>query len=246
MIISSSNLFYLDYVKGIKYDIEKLKKENKLLRVISSDRVGDHYMIDEYIDNDVYIPVRNEQTNKMTVSNNANSSGNNNDNDDSGDGDKEALLQAKLDAALLKIQLLETKLKLNKKTKTSCDSAPAAIGPYSQAVKYDKFLYLSGCLGVDPRTSQLVDGTVENQCKTALANMKNIIDSSGCTVDNIVKTTIYLTNLAAFHSVNSIYSDFFLDNSNTESPLPARTTIGINALPLNALIEIEAIVIAEK
>ena len=168
-----------------------------------------------------------------------------NDSDNNSDYNKIALLQAKLDAALLKIQLLEAKLKLNKKTRISCNVAPAAIGPYSQAIKYDKFVYLSGCLGVDPKTSQLVDGTIENQCKMALANMKNIIDSSGCNVNNIVKTTIYLTNLAAFQSVNSIYNDFFVDNCNSETPLPARTTIGINTLPLNALIEIEAIVIAE-
>ncbi len=219
--------------------------------MISSDRVGDHYTIDEYIDNDVYIPIRNEQNNKITVNNNKNNvnsdidNDSDNGNDNSNDYNKTALLQAKLDAALLKIQLLEAKLKLNKKTKISCTAAPAAIGPYSQAIKYDKFVYLSGCLGVDPHSSQLVDGTVENQCKMALANMKNIIYSSGCNVNNIVKTTIYLTNLTAFQSVNSIYNDFFVDNCNSETPLPARTTIGISALPLNALIEIEAVVIAD-
>ncbi len=225
-------------MKGIKYNIEQLKKENKLLRVISSDRIGDHYMIDEYIDNDVYIPIRNEQNN---VKND-----NNNDSDDSTDDNSNnnvVLLQAKLDAALLKIKLLETKLNMNKKVQVVSTSAPAAIGPYSQAIKYDKFLYLSGCLGVDPSTSKLVDETVENQCRMALSNMKNIIDSSGSSVNDIVKTTIYLTDLSTFQSVNNIYKDFFQVHCNIETPLPARTTIGINSLPLNALIEIEAVVI---
>jgi 2-iminobutanoate/2-iminopropanoate deaminase len=89
----------------------------------------------------------------------------------------------------------------------------------------------------------LVDETIENQCRMALSNMKNIIDSSGSSVNDIVKTTIYLTDLSTFQSVNNIYKDFFQVNCNIETPLPARTTIGINSLPLNALIEIEAVVI---
>lgn len=112
--------------------------------------------------------------------------------------------------------------------------APAAVGPYSQAIKIDGLVFVSGQLGLDPETGKLVDG-IEAQARQVLANLNSILTASGSHFDNIVKTTIFLADMADFAAVNSIYAEAF-----TDAP-PARSTVEVSALPLGGLVEIEAI-----
>lgn len=112
--------------------------------------------------------------------------------------------------------------------------APAAIGPYSQAIKTDSLIFASGQLGLNPTTGKLVEG-VEAQARQALANVTALLEAAGSSMDQIVKTTIFLANLADFATVNAIYAQAF-----TGSP-PARSTVQAAALPLGGLVEIEVI-----
>jgi 2-iminobutanoate/2-iminopropanoate deaminase len=116
----------------------------------------------------------------------------------------------------------------------SAPEAPAAIGPYSQAIAIDGFLFCSGQLGLDRATGQLADG-IENQAERALLNLKAVLNAAGMTTADVVKTTIFLSDLADFATVNAVYSRHMVD------PPPARSTVGVAALPLGALVEIEAI-----
>ncbi len=117
------------------------------------------------------------------------------------------------------------------------DRAPAAIGPYSQAVKAGGFVFASGQLGIDPSTGKLVDD-VEAQTRQALLNLSAVFEAAGTNLDNVVKTTIFLADIADFPKVNGVYGEFF------GSSLPARATVQVAALPLGALVEIEAIATA--
>jgi len=112
--------------------------------------------------------------------------------------------------------------------------APAAIGPYSQAVRSNGFIFLSGQLGLDPETGALADG-VAAQAERALDNIQAIIEDQGLTMADIVKTTIFLTNIADFQAVNEIYASSFTGD------FPARSTVQVAALPKGGLVEIEAI-----
>jgi len=116
----------------------------------------------------------------------------------------------------------------------SSQKAPAAIGPYSQALVVDKLIFCSGQIGIDPKTGNLVDG-IENQTKQILENLKNILEEAGSSLDKVIKTTIFLTNINDFSLVNQIYGEFF------SSHKPARSTVGVASLPKGALIEIEAL-----
>jgi 2-iminobutanoate/2-iminopropanoate deaminase len=120
----------------------------------------------------------------------------------------------------------------------STAKAPAAIGPYSQAVKVmtSEMLFCSGQLPLDPASGQLATGSYAEQTKLVMDNLKAIIEVSGFTMDDVVKTTIYLTNLSAFSEVNGVYQSYFSEG------FPARTTVQVNALPRGAALEIEAIV----
>lgn len=118
----------------------------------------------------------------------------------------------------------------------STEHAPAAVGPYSQAIKTDGLLFVSGQLGLIPETGKLAEG-LEAQTKQILANLESILSASGCGMSTIVKTTIFLTDMADFSVVNSIYAQSF-----TDAP-PARSTVQVAALPLGGLIEIEAIAV---
>lgn len=115
------------------------------------------------------------------------------------------------------------------------DKAPKPIGPYSQAVKIGNFIFLSGQIGINPETNELVNGGIEKETKQIFQNIINILKSQGADLSNILKVTIYLKNLEDFKKVNEIYQEYFKDN------FPARTTIGGISLPKNALIEIDAI-----
>lgn len=116
----------------------------------------------------------------------------------------------------------------------SAPEAPAAIGPYSQAIAIDGFLFCSGQLGLDRATGQLAEG-IENQAERALLNLEAVLNAAGMTTADVVKTTIFLSDLANFSTVNAVYSRHIVD------PAPARSTIQVAALPLGALVEIEAI-----
>ena len=114
------------------------------------------------------------------------------------------------------------------------NGAPAAIGPYSQAIRTGDTVYCSGQLGLDPATGQLVDG-VEAQAERALRNLQSVLDAAGLGFDDVVKTTIFLADIGDFATVNAIYAKHMPD------PPPARSTIGVGALPKGALVEIELV-----
>jgi 2-iminobutanoate/2-iminopropanoate deaminase len=116
------------------------------------------------------------------------------------------------------------------------NKAPAAIGPYSQAVRADNMLFISGQLGIDPQTGLLLD-TIASQAQQALKNLQEVLFEAKMTNSNVVKTTIFLQDLKDFQTVNEIYSEFFKEHK------PARSTIEVSALPKSALIEIEAIAV---
>ena len=120
----------------------------------------------------------------------------------------------------------------------STTGAPAAIGPYSQAIKANGFVFVSGCLGVDPTTSKMVDGGVDAQARQVLTNLKNIVEASGSSMDKVCKTTVLLADMSSFPVINAIYAEYF-----PSSP-PARATFAVAGLPLGALVEIECVALS--
>lgn len=115
------------------------------------------------------------------------------------------------------------------------DKAPAALGPYSQAIKANNLVFVSGVLGLIPETGKFISDGVEEQTEQVLKNMGEILQASGANYSSVVKTTIMLADLNDFKKVNEIYAKYF------SSPAPARSTYQVAALPLNAKIEIECI-----
>lgn len=116
------------------------------------------------------------------------------------------------------------------------DGAPAAFGPYSQAIDTGSALFISGQLGVDPKTGEMPQ-SCEDQARLVMQNLKSILAQAGLTFSNVVKTTIFLTDLANFNAVNDIYGDSFPDHK------PARSCIQVTALPKGGKIEIELIAV---
>jgi reactive intermediate/imine deaminase len=115
--------------------------------------------------------------------------------------------------------------------------APAAIGPYSQAIRVGDTLYLSGQIPLDPKTMQLVDGGIESQTRQVFANLRAVATAAGGTLNDIVKLTILMTDLSEFAKVNEIMPAHF------DAPYPARATYQVAALPRGARIEVEAILV---
>ncbi|XP_068615252.1 2-iminobutanoate/2-iminopropanoate deaminase-like [Brachionichthys hirsutus] len=115
--------------------------------------------------------------------------------------------------------------------------APAAIGPYSQAVLVDRTLYVSGQLGMNPASGQLVEGGVQAQTRQALVNMGEILKAADCAYENVVKATVFLADMNDFASINTVYTEFFSSN------FPSRAAYQVAALPKGALVEIEAIAV---
>ncbi|KAL0550066.1 hypothetical protein IC582_014564 [Cucumis melo] len=115
------------------------------------------------------------------------------------------------------------------------DKAPAALGPYSQAIKANNLLFVSGVLGLNPETGKFVSDNVEDQTEQVLKNMGEILKAGGASYSSVVKTTIMLADLKDFKKVNEIYGKYF------PSPAPARSTYQVAALPLDAKVEIECI-----
>jgi 2-iminobutanoate/2-iminopropanoate deaminase len=122
-----------------------------------------------------------------------------------------------------------------KKNILHSERAPKAIGPYSQAVLVGDTVYLSGQLGIDPKDGRIVDETVGGQTRQAIENLQAVLAEADMTLWNVVKTTIFLTSMADFKTVNEVYGSYF-----TEDP-PARATVQVAALPLGGKVEIEAI-----
>ena len=116
------------------------------------------------------------------------------------------------------------------------DQAPAAIGPYSQAVRFGHLLFVSGTLPVDPRTGQLVGGDIEAQSRQVFRNLAAIAEAAGGQLADAVKVTVFLTDLGEFQRVNGVYREWFGE------PFPARSTVQVAALPLDAPLEVEAII----
>ena len=125
------------------------------------------------------------------------------------------------------------------KTIISTKKAPAAIGPYSQAVLVNGMLFTSGVIPIDPETNTLVEGDVTVQARQAIGNLKNLIEASGSSMDKVVKTTVFIKDMNDFGKINDIYKDFFT------SDFPARSCVEVARLPKDVLIEIEAIATVE-
>ncbi len=118
----------------------------------------------------------------------------------------------------------------------STSKAPAAIGPYSQAVKAGNLIFVSGQIPVNPETGKIEEG-IERQARCALDNLKSIIEAAGSHLNQVVKTTVYLVNINDFSLVNSIYEQYF------GGPYPARACIEVSRLPKDVMIEIDAIAV---
>lgn len=117
----------------------------------------------------------------------------------------------------------------------STQNAPAAIGPYSQAIEVNGFVYASGQLPIDPATGAFPEGGVKEQTRQSLLNVKAILEEAGLALSNVVKTTVYLADMGDFAAMNEVYSQFFAQ------PFPARSAIAVKALPKGALVEVEVI-----
>lgn len=117
----------------------------------------------------------------------------------------------------------------------STSKAPAAIGPYSQAIQVGNLVFASGQIPIDPATGSFVAGGVKEQARQSLTNVKAILDEAGLTLDNVVKTTVFLADMNDFADVNAVYAEFFAE------PYPTRSAVAVKTLPKGALLEIEVI-----
>lgn len=123
-----------------------------------------------------------------------------------------------------------------KKNIIATTNAPAAIGPYSQAIDCGSLLITSGQIPIDPATGNLVEGDIAAQTRQSLTNVKAILEAAGLTMDNVAKTTVFLAHMSDFAAMNAVYAEFF-----TEGNYPARSAVEVGALPKGALVEIETI-----
>lgn len=121
----------------------------------------------------------------------------------------------------------------------STKNAPAAVGPYSQAVRLGNFVFTAGQIALVPETGQLIDDGIEAQTRQVIQNLSNVLQAANSNLSNIVKTTIFVTDMNDFSTVNQVYGSFF-----SEDP-PARSTVQVAALPLGAKVEIEAVAVIE-
>ena len=117
----------------------------------------------------------------------------------------------------------------------STTKAPAAIGPYSQAIEVNGFVYESGQIPIDPATGQFVEGGIKEQTRQSLTNAQNILKEAGTDLSHVVKTTVYLSDIANFAPMNEVYAEFFTE------PYPARSAVAVKDLPKGALVEIEVL-----
>lgn len=117
------------------------------------------------------------------------------------------------------------------------EKAPAAIGPYSQAVEANGMVFLSGQIPVNPSTGEVVEGGIKEQTAQVFENIKNVLAEAGLTTANIVKTTVFLADMGLFADMNAVYANYF------EGDFPARSAVAVKALPKGVLVEIESIAV---
>lgn len=117
------------------------------------------------------------------------------------------------------------------------EKAPAAIGPYSQAIEANGFIFASGQLPIDPATGCFPEGGIKEQTRQSLTNAKNILEAAGTDLAHVVKTTVFLSDMANFGAMNEVYAEFF------NAPYPGRSAVAVKTLPKDALVEIECIAV---
>lgn len=115
------------------------------------------------------------------------------------------------------------------------NNAPAAIGPYSQAIEVNGFVFASGQIPIDPTTGSIVEGGIKEQTQQALTNASKIMEEAGLTMANVVKTTVFMADMNDFTAMNEVYATFF------KQPYPARSAVAVKTLPKNVLVEVECI-----
>lgn len=117
----------------------------------------------------------------------------------------------------------------------STDKAPAAIGPYSQAIEVNEMVYTSGVIPVVPETGEIPEGS-RAQARQAFANLKNLVEAAGCSMEQVVKTTVFIKEMDDFGAINEVYAEFF------PAPYPARSCVEVARLPKDVMLEVEAVV----
>ena len=127
-------------------------------------------------------------------------------------------------------------VKQNKRMKAiSTKKAPAAIGPYSQAIQVGNLVYTSGQIPIDPATGTFIEGGIKEQTRQSLSNVRAILEEAGLSMANVVKTTVFLADMADFADMNAVYAEFFAES------YPARSAVAVKSLPKGALVEIEVV-----
>ncbi|GCF08282.1 RidA family protein [Dictyobacter arantiisoli] len=126
-----------------------------------------------------------------------------------------------------------------KKSKISTSNAPAAIGPYSQAIRSGQFIYTSGQIPLDPATGKMVGDDIQTQTQQVFQNLQALLEAAGTSLDQVIKTTVFLTTMDNFQAMNEVYATYF----NTDAP--ARSTVAVLELPRNALVEIECVALVQ-
>jgi 2-iminobutanoate/2-iminopropanoate deaminase len=122
----------------------------------------------------------------------------------------------------------------------STKNAPAAVGPYAQAIRVGDFIYTAGQIALIPESGELVEGGIEAQTRQVMQNLASVLEAAGSSLASVVKTTIFVINLADFATINKVYGSFFMSDP------PARSTVQVAALPLGANVEIEAVAITDR
>ena len=126
------------------------------------------------------------------------------------------------------------------RTVVATEKAPKALGPYSAAIQTEQFVFSSGQVGIDPATGELVGADVEAQTRQVLTNLKHVLEAGGASLERVVKTTVFLRDMADFPKMNAIYAEFF------PSQPPARSTFAVAGLPKDARVEIEAVALRNE
>ena len=247
---------------------DSLNKQGSILRIVSADRKGrDAFIIEEYVDDDVSIPIRpsnslkpatsSEQTDtsiwkelqarlSSRLDNPALPATESAQPSNAGAVEMTDVLEARLQVATLRLELLETKFKLQQERKTDknqfasvTDPLQLSPRPYSHAVKVNGMIFLSGCIGISPETKKLVDGGATAELRCAVETMKRILDASKSSLNRVCKVTLLLKDMKDYDAVNCVYKEYF-----SGEILPARTTAAVSDLPFGASVEIEAIAFA--
>lgn len=126
---------------------------------------------------------------------------------------------------------------MSQKQIISTENAPKAIGPYSAGIRSGQFVFTAGQLGIDPQTGELVSGGIESETRQALTNLKHVLEAGGASLNDVVKTTVFLRDINDFSRMNGVYAEFF-----TQNP-PARSAVQVAALPKGGAVEIEAVAV---